>query len=372
MYMKKSDYLFVIKSFLIWLAGLFVILYLSQKFIPIQKDFLGLFPFSNFDGEHYIAIARQGYGFGEHAFFPLYPLLINFIGKISGSTLLSFNLAGILISWISIFVGLIGLFKLVKIDYSERISKLAVIFTLLFPTSFYFASVYTESLFFALAVWSFVFARQKKWLYASILGILLTATRFVGLIIFPALLIEWYIEFPDKKSLFKVFPYSLLAIPLGLLGYMYYLLKTIGKPLAFYNELSGFGEQRSSHLVTLPQVFYRYVVKILPGLNTSFLPVLFTTWFEFFAGIVYLIISILSFFRLRLSYAIFIAFGYLIPTFSGSFSSLPRYVLILFPVYILLAEYFAKRKALLVAFSLISFILLVISMALFSRGYWIS
>lgn len=169
--MQKSDYFFIIKSFLIWLGFLFVILYFSQKFLPLQKDFLGILPFSNFDGEHYISIAGRGYGFGEHAFFPLYPMLISFLGKIFGSTLLSFNIAGILISLISFFLGLIGFFKLVKIDYSQKIVQLSLIFLLLFPTSFYFASVYTESLFFALAVWSIYFAREKKWLYAAILGI---------------------------------------------------------------------------------------------------------------------------------------------------------------------------------------------------------
>lgn len=370
--MQKSEIIFIFKAFFIWLIFLFTALFVAGKLLPIQKNFLGLFAFSNFDGEHYISIARQGYGFGEHAFFPLYPLLITIFGKILGSTLLSFNIAGIFISLISLFIGLIGFFKLVNIDFSEKITKLSVIFLLLFPTSFYFASVYTESLFFALAVWSFVFARKGKWFYASILGLLLTATRFVGLIIFPALLLEWYLQAGNKKELLKKFPYSILLIPAGLLGYMCYLLKSIGLPFAFYNELSSFGEQRSSHLITLPQVYYRYIVKILPALNFSYFPVAFVTVFEFFIGIVYLGVSILAFFRVRLSYAVFLLFGYLIPTFSGSFSSLPRYVLVLFPVYILAAKYFEKRRLFLVAFSLISAILLFISFALFSRGYWIS
>lgn len=370
--MQKSDFLFITKSLLIWLAGLFVVLFLAQKIIPLQNNFLGLFPFSNFDGEHYVSIASRGYGFGEHAFFPLYPLLINIMGKLFGGSILSFTLSGIGISWTAFFLGLVGLFKLVKLDYSSKITKLSIIFLLLFPTSFYFASVYTESLFFALSIWSLYFARKKMWIYASIFGFFLTTTRFVGLIIFPVLLIEWYLSLANKKEFIIKFPWPILSIPAGLLGYMYYLLKSIGKPFAFYNELSGFGEQRSSHLVTLPQVYYRYIFKILPALNFAYFPVVFTTIFEFFIGVSYLLISIFSFFKLRLSYAIFVLFGYLIPTFSGSFSSLPRYVLVLFPVYIMLAKIFEKRKYASVAFSLISAILLVISWALFSRGFWIS
>lgn len=370
--MAKSELIYILKSWLFWFVELLIVLFFAQKFIPLQKNFLGLVPFSNFDGEHYVSIATRGYGFGEHAFFPLYPLLISLIGRIFGGTIFSFTYTGMGISLISFLLGLIGFYKLAKIDYSQKISKIAVVILLLFPTSFYFVSVYTESLFFALAIWSFVFAREKKWLVASVLGILLTATRFVGLIIFPCLLIEWYMELPDKKKLLNKFPWSILTIPLGLLAYMYYLLKTIGKPFAFYNELSGFGEQRSSHLITLPQVYYRYIAKILPSLNFLYFPVVFTTFFEFLIGVIYLILSVFAFWRVRLSYALFILFGYLIPTFSGSFSSLPRYVLILFPLYFIFAEIFSKNKRLLVAFSFISAILLVISWALFARGYWIS
>lgn len=381
--MQKSESVFIIKTFFIWLAGLFIILFFAFKFLPLQKDFLGgglqnyisnpfFWAWGNFDGEHYVSIARDGYRFGEHAFFPAYPLLINVIGKLLGGSLASFNFAGILISLISFFVGLFGFYKLLKIDFSEKITKFAVIFLILFPTSFYFASVYTESLFFALAVWSFVFAREGKWSHAAILGIFLTATRFVGLIIFPALLIEWYLQNKEKKNLVDIFPPILLTIPVGLLAYMYYLERAIKNMFAFYKELSGFGEQRSSHLITLPQVFYRYIFKILPNLNTSFFPVIFTTVFEFSIGLIYLFISIVSLFKVRLSYSAFVVLGYLIPTFSGSFSSLPRYVLVLFPVYILMAQFLTKRKALLVAFSLVSLILLAISLALFSRGYWIS
>lgn len=370
--MKKSNLLFILRSYVTWLIVLLVIIFLSQKFIPPQKDFLGIFPLGNFDGEHYISIAMRGYGEGEHAFFPLYPMLITFFGKFFGTSLITFTVSGIVISCLAFLTGLIGFFKLVGVDYSEKISKLSLILLLVFPTSFYFASVYTEALFFALAVWSLYFGRKGKWFEASLLGIFLTATRFVGLIIFPTLVIEWYLQNKQKKNLLKSFPSSLLGVPIGLLGYMYYLERTIHNMLAFYNELSGFGEQRSSHLITLPQVLYRYIFKIFPNLSLRYFPVVYTTLLEFFVGTAFLILSILSFFKTRLSYAIFLFFGYLVPTFSGSFSSLPRYVLVLFPFYILLALMFEKKKGLLILYCLISATLLIIALSLFARGYWLS
>ncbi len=370
MYMQKSDFLFIAKSFLIWLAGLFIILFFAAKFISINKNFLGIFPFSNFDGEHYISIAARGYGFGERAFFPLYPLSIGFFGKIFGGSALSYTISGILISWTAFFIGLIGFLKLLKFDFSDKTAKLAIILLLIFPTSFYFASVYTESLFFALSVWSFYFGRRGSWFVSIILSIFLTATRFVGIIMLPVLIVEWYLQNKDEKDFLKKFPKIILGVPAGLLAYMYYLGKTAGNVFAFYTSLSTFGEQRSTRPIFLPQVFYRYIFRIIPALTLNFFPVVFTTFFEFFIGGIYLILSLASFFKLRLSYSLFLLFGYLIPTFSGSFSSMPRYVLILFPAYILFAKFLEGRK--IFAFLAISLILLIISFSLFARWYWIS
>jgi hypothetical protein len=65
--------------------------------------------------------------------------------------------------------------------------------------------------------------------------------------------------------------------------------------------------------------------------------------------------------------------GYLIPTLSGSFSSLPRYVLVLFPGFILMAVWLSKKSRWLqTAVLLILFLALGIATALFARGYWVA
>lgn len=381
-YMKRSEVGFILKSYTLWFLALLITLFFSIKFLPLQDNFLGggkvnylLNPFfwawANFDGEHYVSIAKLGYGYGQYAFFPLYPLLIRFFGHLSGSDVADFVRSGILLSHVFLLTALVGLYKLINLDYSKETARKAIILLLLFPTSFYLVAVYNESLFLALSVWSFYFARKRLWLPATLLGIAMTATRFVGLIILPALLVEWVMSRKDKKIMFSEFPEYLVSIPTGLFAYMYYLEKKTHDMFTFFSNLALFGEQRSDKLIILPQVFYRYIFKILPNLKTTFWPILFSTFLEFFMGIIFLGISLISFLRLRLSYAVFISFGYIIPTFSGSFSSLPRYVMILFPTYILLSEIIQRKKVLFV-FYLLSFILLVISFALYSRGYWLS
>jgi Gpi18-like mannosyltransferase len=372
--------MFVVISFFVWRICLFVPAYLSTIYLPLQHNFLGgglgnylqmplFWGWANFDGEHYLSIAQSGFGLGEQAFFPLYPLFIKFL---SGRSLFSLNLWGQIISNISFLVALFGFYKLMRLDFSEKISRLAVILMLIFPTSFYFAAVYTESLFLALVVWSFYLARKDKWLPASLLGMFASGTRVIGIILLPVLLVEYFVQkrklVPSAYSLF-----TLLLIPLGLFAYMFFLYRITGDAFKFIHALPTFGEQRSSALILLPRVFYRYIFKILPNINYSYFAGTFTTVMEFIVGLLFLFMSVYSFFKLRLSYALFLSLGYLIPTFSGSFSSLPRYVLILFPVYIILAIWLQTKP--IVAKSLVFtvlLLLLIISLSMFFRGYWLS
>ena len=274
----------------------------------------------------------------------------------------------ILVFLIFFFVFLI--LSLLALVFALASPLLAVILLLLlFPTSFYFGSVYTESLFLALVVWSFYFARWGSLLPTSLLGALASGTRIIGIILLPIFLIETFMK--EKKLSLKHWP--LILIPAGLLIYMYFLFKVYGDPLAFIHSLPSFGEQRSATPIILPQVFYRYIFKILPNLNYDYFPVVFTTLLEFGTGLIFFALSIIGFFKFRLSYAVFLFLGYIIPTLSGSFSSLPRYVIVLFPAFILISIWIQNKSAAskFLIYSLL-FVGLVISTAMFVRGYWIS
>jgi len=370
--MKRKDFLFIISSFVCWRILLFIFLGFAIKFLPLQQHYIGggierylknpwFWTWANFDGENYLSIAKYGYLFVGQAFFPLYSLIIRFFG--SGMW------AGLLISNLSFLIALIGLYKLIKLDYSEKITRLSILLLLLFPTSFYFGSVYTESLFLAFVVWSYYAGRKEKWLITGILGAFASATRVIGVILLPSLLIGLLI----KKKKLEVKHWPLILIPLGIIFYMIYLGRFSGDFLAFIHAQVSVGEQRSSTLIILPQVFYRYLFRIIPNLNFNYLPIVFTTFLELGSALLFLILSVYSFWKLKLSYALFLSLGYLIPTLTGSFSSLPRYVLVLFPGFILLALWTEKlsRPFKIVIYGIL-FISLAIASGLFLRGYWVS
>ena len=118
---------------------------------------------------------------------------------------------------------------------------------------------------------------------------------------------------------------------------MNYLNYAFGDPLLFYSVQNDFGAQRETgRIVMLYQVFWRYVKMLLTVKVSSLL--YYRVILEFLAGLFGLILSILSFRDVRKSYALFAFLAYILPTLTGTFSSMPRYVLPLFPLFVVLSK----------------------------------
>ena len=328
---------------------------------------------ANFDGEHYVSIAMFGYKNLQQAFFPAYPYLAKLVSNLIGSNLESFVWSGILISNALFFASLVLLWKVIRLDFSEKIAKIATILLLTFPTSFYFGAVYTESLFLFSSLLTYYLYREKKYFFAGVVGILMTSTRIYGIFVLLMILVDLL---KNKVSLLKIIQEKiyLLGISIsGILFYMWFCFKNYGDPLAFYNLQNIVGEHRSSQLILLPQVFFRYIAKVIPNLDWNYLPVVFNALLEFSVATLFLIIILYSFKKIRWDYWVYVTLGYLVPTLTGSFSSLARYVVVLFPAFIIASIFLEKRnKYLRLGIYLSLTIIAVVAEMLFFRGYFVS
>lgn len=380
---KNFDYLFIVFLFIIWRVLLFIPLIVSQQ-LPLQQHHLGggmqnylahpeIWSWANFDGEHYLAIAQFGYRPLTHFFFPLYPFLIKNLQLQFITPLYAQVITALIVSNLSFLLALFGLAALMAIDYKRKTVFLTLLLISFFPTAFYFSSVYTEGVFLALVIWSFYFARKRNWPMACLLAALSTSARVVGIVMLPALLAEYYLQSRNDKQKSIVTILLILCIPIGLIYYMLFLQQTTGDHLAFFHSIEIYGSQRSTNLILLPQVFYRYIFKILPVLNYSYFPQIFSTWMEMLAGVGFLVLSLLAFTKTRISYAIFGLGAFLIPTLSGSFSSLPRYILVVFPAFIVLSLFMQKLpRVVAISIFMLSFLGLLYAESLFIRGYWVA
>ena len=138
------------------------------------------------------------YTSARDAFFPLYPLGLRALSDLG----LQAVLAGVLFSLAAFALGLYGIHRLTELELGPRsgraggngeVARLAVLVTALAPMAFYFSAVYSESLYLALSVGLFWCARQGRWAWVGVLGALATATRSTGLVLMlPALMLYLY------------------------------------------------------------------------------------------------------------------------------------------------------------------------------------
>lgn len=364
----------LIKYLAIWRLATIVVALLAAYVLPIKDCCQGFDKnidlnyltqiWANFAGGDFLDLARHGYGppleKGTYILFPLFPWLIGGVTRITSDYLAS----GLLITHLCLILALFILYRLVKLDFKENIARLTLILLMIFPTSFFFGAVYSESFFLLLVVLTFYLVRKKYLLLACLIALLASATRFAGIFLWPAII--WEARHNRNPSLIW-----LLLPPLGLLSYMKYLLVRTGNALLFLKVSPDFGPNLViSKLILLHQVFYRYAKMIIFGSHTDISFAVITL--ELIVGVLFLVLTIIAFRKLRFSYAIFLLLSYLIPTFTGTFVSQPRYLLTAFPGFILLAIWFSKQGQLMKRFYIaLNIIFAIVMIALFTRGYFI-
>ncbi len=338
--------------FLIWALAIFITVYFG--FFNIYHS--GLFSnnffdnFANWDGGHYTKIAQFGYfNDSEYAFFPLYPLLISLLSKITNNYILSALLISVSASFLATHI----LYKLLRLDLDKKIAEKAILFLLMFPTSFFFLTAYTESLFFAFVVSTFYFARREKWLIASVFASLACATRLVGIAVVLALLIEACGKKGNERKI------VLFIAPLGFLIYCLYLFNVKGDPFYFLSA-----ELHWQRHLSIPGVGFWNSLQRVAGSRFADAQALFDILFAIFG----LGIAIRCWRFLRPSYAIYATVSILMPLFSPMLTSQARFLLPIFPIFILLAQ--IKNEKLILIYRVLSILLLGAFAVSFICGYW--
>jgi Mannosyltransferase (PIG-V) len=169
-------------------------------------------PAARWDGAWYLVIAHYGYRpdlgaftASRTAFFPLYPLGLSAISHLGVPPVL----AGVLLSVGALALALYGIHRLTTLELEGKdadparphqdptrrgeVARLAVIVTAFTPMAFYFSAVYSESLYLALSVGVFWCARKGRWAWVGVLGALAATTRSAGVVLLvPAAMLYLY------------------------------------------------------------------------------------------------------------------------------------------------------------------------------------
>lgn len=301
--------------------------------ISSNQSFAGLMArlkiWDRWDAPHYLDLARNGYQAADEerfrlVFYPLYPWLTRLFAVVVSDYFLS----ALLVSALASLVAGVMLYRLARLDEKEVTAERAVVFLFLFPTSYFLHIGYTESLFIALVISAFYAARSGNWLAAGICGALATLTRVNGLLLIPALAVEAIWQYRKERRINWQWGW----IGLTVAGFLVYL--------ALNQQIAGNAFEFSS---IMRQKWGKYLSSPLHGLGELYQGMLWRAPWEqqmgAFQEVLFIALgvaaTIVAFWKLRPSYGVWMALNLMLWISTSSIQSTPRYLLALFPLFIL-------------------------------------
>ncbi len=227
-----------------------------------------LSPLAHWDAVWYLGIAESGYPSADSprvAFFPLYPLLTRGTAELGGGSGGALLLAGYAVSLAALLGALVLLYRLAALELGRRLAAPTLLLLCVFPASLFLGAPYSESLFLLASVGAFYAARTGHWAWAGAAAAAASGTRSAGvLLLLPLVLI--YLYGPRKRRngavpagrpaagggwlaalrpTYSVRPDAgwLLLAPVGLIAYVAYLGFAHGDALAFTSAQEYWGRE---------------------------------------------------------------------------------------------------------------------------------
>lgn len=312
---------------------------------------------AHWDGRWFSHIAVSGYDTDQAtAFFPLFPLVLR-VGVEVGFGVAFF---GVLVSTLSALASFYFIYVLARKWHDERVALASILTLAFFPTAFYLNAVYSDALFLALTSGTFWALYVRRQLFvAGAFAFLAALTRNAGGLLVLPLAYEWW------RNRREFSPAAVLAVAgpiVGFLSYASYLWWRSGDPLLFSEAYEqNWHRELASPLATLRDAFahgHDGVSYLVPGRifeTTSVYPslLLSNTLNVVFLGFA-LSALILAVRRVPIG-----ALLYAIPSVLGPLAlndprglpliSYPRYVLVVFPLFIAVGVVLARSRVALTA-----------------------
>lgn len=324
--------------------------------------------FTRWDSQIYFSIIKGGYSpssdlekvFSNIAFFPLYPYLVKSVGWLGIELPDGFYVVlGVVLSNLFFLVSAALFYYLIVrlLAIPEAAARRSIYLLFAFPSSFYFSSFYPESLFFLLTLAGFIFALEDKWLPAGICAALAVLTRAQGLVLFFALVWVYMEKRGWKLRDIKLSFLWFALVPIALSAHIYNIYQKTGSFFALIEVQSAWGRNQNWFDGILENING-------PSLDVFKIDLILVTFFLFCS------VFILKKYKIK-ALGILALLMCLMPLATGSLISISRFMLVVFPVFILLGEILEKREYF-YGLMILWFALQIIYFSAWVNYYWIA
>jgi hypothetical protein len=328
------------------------------------------------DSAWYATIVNEGYKYNGNdlveqpvVFYPLYPLIAKALTILLGIDGL---LALLVVANVAAILSVVLLFKYVRQDHGDEIALLTIAFFSFFPTSLFLSAGYTESLALLLILCCFILLKREQFILAAAFAGLASATRSTGLVLLPVIIWELWCKFAaDYRRFFSYALFCSILATSGLWLYMFYLWSAFDSPFAFATNQAAWENGYSiGHNVISALLLKGFFPLHLPIHNLY--PRSFDVWF-FLSFLTLILVH-----RKWLPSSLYLfALGVLmLPylTITGGpfgFRSMTRFILLAFPVFIVMAKLCKNRLWLVPCITGLFAAMLFAYSALYAQWYWV-
>ncbi len=332
---------------LIWLAAVFAFLWFEPNRHPLADRWdsplmhqlgYGIDVWARWDSAFFLRIAEHGYDGTSAAFYPLYPGIVAVVGWVLAG---QYVLAGVLVSLAACLGSFALLYRLSEARLGPDAARRAVVYLAICPTALFLGAVYSESLYLLLAVAAFVLAERGRFLEAGAVVGLAILTRATGVALLPALgVMAW----PRRRALLEL----AVALPIAAV-YPFVLWRQVDDPWAFWGA-QDIWHRHISWAGPLGGIWDG--VHALWGPTPSGAAPMHASAVNI-EGVVALalcaVLTVVAWKRVGAPYGLFAALSLAIPLSLPSsrwpLLSLPRFALVIFPLFMALAVIGARPRA---------------------------
>ena len=333
---------------------------------PLIHD-LGSFTdvWARWDSVFFVRIAEHGYDSTSAAFYPLYPALVAGLGRVFFG---HYVVAGIVVS----LAAAAGSFLLLHRIAEERLgadgAQRTILYLAVFPTALFLQAVYSESLYLLLVLAAFVLAERGRFAGAGVAAGLAVLTRVTGLALLPALAVLAWRARDRRRALAGL----ALAMPVAAV-YPLLLWQQVGDPWAFWNAQ----DRWHRHLSAAGPFggIWRALTRWAPA-HADFQHAIAVNAEDLVALALFVPLAIVAWRRFGAPYGLFAVLSLALPLSYPSarwpLLSLPRFGLVIFPLFLALAAVTAGRPRLHTAVAACSAVLLGVAVVQWALWQWVA
>ncbi|PKN83583.1 MAG: hypothetical protein CVU46_16555 [Chloroflexi bacterium HGW-Chloroflexi-8] len=317
------------------------------------------------DSGWYYSISANGYtlpengGMSNLAFFPLFPYLIrvsNFFLLYFPEHRTTFTFIGVVISNLAFVGALLILANILKeLKFPEHFTRGTIWIVLLFPLSFFFSSILTESLLLFLVLAAMWCCLKQKWLLCAVVAALAMVARPLGQLVVIPIAISYLLQNKGKIHWKEVLPFAI--VPMTFFGYIWTLYLISGDWLILLNIHTAWG-----HASSLPWQTLFAIDPVRPLLS----------YLNIFFIIATILLCAYSIWKYpHKEWGIWSLLMIIAPMFLGVSISLGRYTILSFPAFIALNGLLENKPELRRVAELVMITLQALLFIGWVRFYWV-